>query len=398
MKPKIKSKEIIIVNPNRSEQESFPDVHNLHVYLLYNGVLPFTIPENMKTVQPKNEELEEEIDDLEDTLKNIDLFKNSFELKTTSNEEDSASQESVDSGPYPISTQCLTDISTTKVQCEEIPTVDENIKSLLSESGTEYQLPPAPKNRDNPTNLNVILHFHGGGWVSGSPASHEMYLREWANFTNALVVSVDYSKSPESKYPKALNECYFIYKRLIENGLLGIIPNKIVLTGDSAGGNLAVAVTLKAIENDIRIPDGLLVAYPPMDLTKASTPSRVFFANDVLLPYYFLEVCLGAYIDEGNDPMNDYLLSPLFAPDELLSKLPDNLTFMCAGFDPLLDDTTRFIRKLDTLGKTYRHYVYDLPHGFLNFGQIIQKGKAVVDLAGHILNEIFQNTEAAPTS
>lgn len=392
MKPKIKYKEIIIINPERDDYKEFPSVENLRIYLLYNGILPVTIPENMKTAQVKKETLEEIDPQLEDTIKNMEMFRSSFDLQTSNNEEESTLLHlSEDTTTLPIATQCLTDMTNGHPQLNEVLGLDQNIESLISESTTEYRLPPVLHQEEDPAKLNIVLHFHGGGWVAGSPASHEMYLREWANCTNALVVSVDYSKSPDNKYPQALYECYYVYKRLVEGSFLGITPDKIVLAGDSAGANLAVCVGLKAIENDLRIPDGIIVAYPPLDLTKSSTPSRVFFANDVLLPYYFLEVCLNAYVTEDSDPMLDYYLSPLFAPDELLKKLPDNIVFLCAGFDPLLDDTTRFIRRLDALEKNYRHYVYDLPHGFWNFSQMLPKAKAVVDLVGHILNEIYQN-------
>lgn len=96
----------------------------------------------------------------------------------------------------------------------------------------------------------LIIHIHGGGWVSQSPDQHIAYVSEWAKMANAPVISIDYSLSPEVKFPISPNECYAVYKWLLipENASkLGLSTNplKIVVCGDSAGGNLTCAVTLK---------------------------------------------------------------------------------------------------------------------------------------------------------
>jgi acetyl esterase/lipase len=239
-------------------------------------------------------------------------------------------------------------------------------------------------------NYDVVLHFHGGGFVSGSPSSHESYLRTWANTTNAIVFSVDYSLGPEFKYPVGFNECFFFYHWLVsQDNALGIKPRKIVLAGDSAGGNLAVAVALKAVEAGIRIPDGVVAAYPALDCTKSATPSRLVFGNDILVPWYFLEVCLDGYVDSDSKPHSDYALSPLYAPDELISKLPADMVFMVAGYDPLLDDTIRFLRRLDRLNKTYIFEVYDCPHGFWNFDALLIEAERAMYRAGNMIRCMF---------
>ncbi|MBP5977919.1 alpha/beta hydrolase fold domain-containing protein, partial [Brasilonema sp. CT11] len=71
--------------------------------------------------------------------------------------------------------------------------------------------------KDNePVPVPIILHFHGGGFVSGNAATHEVYLREWAKETSAIVFSVDYTLAPEAQYALALEECYYIYRWLRE--------------------------------------------------------------------------------------------------------------------------------------------------------------------------------------
>ncbi|XP_049849700.1 uncharacterized protein LOC126320007 [Schistocerca gregaria] len=219
--------------------------------------------------------------------------------------------------------------------------------------------------------IDVIVHFHGGGFISGSPSTHERYLRIFAKKTNAVVFSVHYSLAPEAKYPVALSECYFFYHWITHPNALNIKPRKIILVGDSAGGNLLLGVTFKAIQDGIRIPDGIILGYPATDLTHTLTPSRVLFSNDVLIPYCFLDLCLSAYVGENQDPRNDYFLSPLYAPDKYYAKLPSKILVMAGSFDPLLDDSIRFLRRLDFLNKKYTFELYNAPHGFWNLDAIL---------------------------
>lgn len=237
---------------------------------------------------------------------------------------------------------------------------------------------------------NIVLHFHGGGFVSGSPSSHETYLRQWANQSDVLIYSVDYSLAPEYMYPVAFNECYFVYKWLVQTNISQINPLKIILIGDSAGGNLAMAVALKAIEEGIRKPDAILMAYPALDCTKQPTPSRLLFSNDILIPYYILEVCLDSYINQSKtNTLTDYFTSPLYAPDYLLKQLPDDIVFMSASFDPLLDDTVRFLRRLDSLDKSYIFEKFDCPHGFLNLDFMLPEAQKSIELAGNFIKCII---------
>jgi len=238
--------------------------------------------------------------------------------------------------------------------------------------------------------LNVILHFHGGGFISGDPVAHEVYLRDWARETGALIISVDYSLAPKHKWPTPVDECFYVYKWLVENNPWGINPTKILVTGDSAGGNLVFTTTYKTITENIRVPDGLLAAYPAVDLTKDTvTPSRILFINDVLVPYHALLVCHEYYFPPGTDTKNP-LCSPLYADDSLLKNLPEELAVLTAGLDPLNDDVMKYIQRLEGLNKPVQHYNYrGVPHGFLNFGQVIPTATEAKNQSTKILVEMF---------
>jgi acetyl esterase/lipase len=129
----------------------------------------------------------------------------------------------------------------------------------------------------------IVMDIPGGGFVAMDPRTHDDKLFAWAGKTGLPVLSLDYRKAPEFPYPYALNECYDVYHTIVASrgrcvGLSGEVIPKIVLTGDSAGGNLAAATILMIIESGstetrqhqgevaLPVPDGLILMYPGLDL------------------------------------------------------------------------------------------------------------------------------------
>ncbi|KAJ2794243.1 hypothetical protein H4R20_006291, partial [Coemansia guatemalensis] len=116
----------------------------------------------------------------------------------------------------------------------------------------------------------VVLDIPGGGFVGMGPRSHSDYLSAWAQRTGAAVVSVDYAKAPEYPYPYAIDQCYAVYREIVQTngrciGLRGDSGERlrIVLAGDSAGGNIAASVMFRILESDERlpVPDGIVFVY-----------------------------------------------------------------------------------------------------------------------------------------
>jgi acetyl esterase/lipase len=129
----------------------------------------------------------------------------------------------------------------------------------------------------------VVLDIPGGGFVAMDPRTNDDKLFAWAGKTGLPVLSLDYKKAPEHPYPYALNECFDVYTTIVASrgcciGLSGAVVPKIVVTGDSAGGNLATGLTLMIIESGstetrqyqgqtpLPIPDGLILIYPGLDM------------------------------------------------------------------------------------------------------------------------------------
>jgi hormone-sensitive lipase len=216
----------------------------------------------------------------------------------------------------------------------------------------------------------IVIHFHGGGFIAMSSGSHQSYTRQWANILKKTVFSVDYRLAPTHPFPAAVDDCWQAYNWILDNSLnaLGISPSKVILVGDSAGGNLALAVTYRAIKLGYRVPDGLVLAYPAMNVNdKSFTPSLLLSIDDQIVPYSLLKFCADAYIPEGAQPEKNPYLSPVYVNDELLSCLPP-IRIVIGTRDPLHDESWRFLNKLKKLKKDAKLIVYQhMPHGFLSY-------------------------------
>jgi hormone-sensitive lipase len=128
----------------------------------------------------------------------------------------------------------------------------------------------------------------------------------------------------------------FVFKQLFFGE-----PKKIILVGDSAGGNLVAALTCLIIKLGIRKPDGIFMIYPAMNLDeKAFTPSLLYTLDDFILPHTYLKICAKAYVQKYKGKL-DYLLSPIVTPLSVLKEFP--LTHIYVGSrDPFSDDCYRF--------------------------------------------------------
>jgi acetyl esterase len=161
----------------------------------------------------------------------------------------------------------------------------------------------------------VLVYFHGGGWASGSPATHDDVCRFFCNRAACVVVSVDYRLAPKNKFPAAFDDAYAALCWAWGNPRrLNLIPCRLAVAGDSAGGNLAAAVALAA--RDRRGPSILLqvLAFAATDLAGLDTPS--YRQNDAAGDLTRSEVISfrDQYLRSPHDRLNPYA-SPLHAVD-----------------------------------------------------------------------------------
>lgn len=208
-----------------------------------------------------------------------------------------------------------------------------------------------------------------------SSGSHQCYTRMWAKDLKIPIFSIDYRLSPENQFPDALNDVWQVYYWIVKNCQvhLGFEPDKIIVVGDSAGGNLALSLSIMAVQRKFRVPDGIILCYPALSLSKYRfTPSLLIAIDDQMLPYPFLKMCLESYIGDflinpACDPELNPYISPVLASSETLSQLPA-VRIMVAANDPLRDESFTLTYKLAKLEKDVKlkEYLY-MPHGYLNY-------------------------------
>ncbi|KAM4580932.1 hormone-sensitive lipase isoform 1-T1 [Odontesthes bonariensis] len=180
----------------------------------------------------------------------------------------------------------------------------ETLLSLSRSEGGAISLSLGLKTKRLPSSPCLLIHFHGGGFVAQTSKSHEPYLKSWSQDLGVPILSVDYSLAPEAPFPRALEECFYAYCWALRNHhLLGWTGEKVCLAGDSAGGNLCLTTSMRASAFGVRMPDGIVVAYPATLLTAYASPSRLLTLMDPLLPLSVLSRCLSAYA--GNEPQTE---------------------------------------------------------------------------------------------
>lgn len=382
----------------------------------------------------------------------------------------------------------------------------------------------------------VVLDIPGGGFVAMNPRHHEDKLLGWAGKTELPVLSLDYKKAPEHPYPHALNEAYDVYHTLIASqgrciGLSGTVVPRIIITGDSAGGNIATGTVLMILQSAsddaqrypvhdvLPPPEGLILIYPGLDMnignwmsdeqmaliqdrrtrkrnknilrrksedyykltpdtphpsddedkafspnlapkdssvvtaddksvpplkpptdaeldlvspttltsqsttlasskpkllkTRLAMSSMISYFNDRILTPEMMRAMIILYVGPHSRPdfSTDYLLSPLLAPEALLSKFPKTC-FLTGERDPLVDDTVIFAGRLrqakhnlfiqrKELGLLKLKEVFDerehvevtlipgISHGFLQFVSVFPEGWSYIFKVARWIEEIF---------
>jgi len=237
----------------------------------------------------------------------------------------------------------------------------------------------------------IIIHIHGGGFVSMSSATHRAYLNKWVQNLNLIHFSIDYRLAPSNKYPDALDDVWqaYLWITTYAEKVLGIKNQKVILVGDSAGGNLALGLTLRLIRAGLAPPHACLLIYPALYISdNCSSPSLFGSLDDTLLPTSLLKLAIKAYIPEGVRTSEDPFISPLVASEELLKLLPP-VRIIVGSKDPLYDDSWRMLARLKKLDKDVKMVVHEhIPHGFLNNADLKDKD-SFIDHICEVIREVI---------
>lgn len=213
----------------------------------------------------------------------------------------------------------------------------------------------------------VLIFFHGGGWVTGNIDAYDGVCTDMAHLTNRVVISVDYRLAPEARFPAAPEDCYAVTREIfMDNSLFGTRSEEIALIGDSAGGNLAAAVSLMARDRGEFLPTRQILLYPATagdHSDNAPYPSLRENGAGYLLTTKRIRDFLELYMSSEADRKNPYF-APLEAPD--LSRQPDTL-IITAEYCPLRDEGEAYGKKLREAGNRVELYrMPDALHGYFS--------------------------------
>jgi len=214
----------------------------------------------------------------------------------------------------------------------------------------------APDGVDVSDNAPVYLYIHGGALVYGSGEACRAMSAPAASGSQMSMWSVDYRMPPTHPYPAALDDCIAAYRSLLEIRQ----PNRIVVGGLSAGGNLAAALLLRAHTERLPMPSCLVLASPEVDLTESGDSFETNLGLDMVLTKRLTE-SIALYA--GANDLADPLLSPLFAAESDLAHFPP--TILQAGTrDLFLSNAVRMHRALRRAGVDAELHVFEaMPHG-----------------------------------
>jgi acetyl esterase/lipase len=222
-----------------------------------------------------------------------------------------------------------------------------------------------------------VLYLHGGGFVIGSPATHDRLARELAEGTGARVVSLDYALAPEHPYPAGLDDCVDAARWFGAHAdELGIDAARLVIGGDSAGATLAAATLLRL--RDERLGScfrGALLIYG--QYADGETPSlQAWGDRDLILSRRAIEWFRDHYVPGGASPSDPYLV-PLGAD---LSGFPPSI-IVVGTLDPLLADSEMFAAALRKAGVPVELHVFeDGPHAFVQMPMLDMAADALAKL------------------
>lgn len=243
-----------------------------------------------------------------------------------------------------------------------------------------------PKSDDRSPPLPVVVYFHGGGFMLGDIDIFDPLARSIVNSTNAIVISVGYRLTPKHPFPAGLDDCYAAVRWAAQNAAsLGGDPAKLVVAGDSAGGNLAAVVSLKARNEGGPAIAGQMLYYPVVDLSETRYASNDKFDDGYGLSKEMGKTFRDAYIGHLADGRNPYV-SPLYA--ESLTGLPPTLV-LTGGFDTLTDATLLYVEKLKKSGvPVVAHHYPATIHGFMGVRVFPERGEGL-KASGQFMETLF---------
>lgn len=240
----------------------------------------------------------------------------------------------------------------------------------------------------------IRVYYHGGGWVMATVDTYDASARALTNAANAIVMSVEYRKAPEYRFPAAHEDAYAAYDWARAHGLdINGDPARIAVAGESAGGNLAGAVSIMARQRGVPIPIHQTLIYPvtgyDMDTPSYRKNAQAQPLNKAMMGWFF-EKYLNGPADADNPMVN------LVGADDLTGLPP--ATIITAEIDPLQSEGKRYAERLRAAGVpvTYRNFD-GVTHEFFGMGAVVPHAKQAVQFVGSDLHRSFDQANGRRT-
>ena len=298
----------------------------------------------------------------------------------------------------------------TPQEARQQPTPGDAVKALLKQQGRSIAPEPVAKVEDKsitgsggeipiriytpagPGPFPVVLYIHGGGWVIADLDTYDSSPRALANAAKAVVVSTHYRQAPEHPFPSSHEDVFVAYNWVRENaGSFNGDPNRVAVAGESAGGNMAAAISLMAREQNVPLPLHQVLVYPVAD-TDMNSPS--FQENAKAKPLN--KAMMGWFAKHEFKTPQDAKDPRIELVNANLRGLPPT-TIITAEIDPLRSSGERLVEKLKAAGVSVDYKNYDgVTHEFFGMGAVLEEGKAATQFAAKNLMKAFNRESARP--
>ncbi len=236
-----------------------------------------------------------------------------------------------------------------------------------------------PRSLTQPDTAPICLYLHGGAFVMGGLNSHRDLAAHLAQRAQIRLLMVDYRLAPEHPFPAGLDDALAVYRALLAQG---IPARRLLLGGDSAGGNLALGTAQAIQAQGLPLPAALVLFSPWLDLTDRSPSRHTHTATDVMLSQPLLDEAAALYAP--GMALDDARLSPLFGP---MAGLPPCL-LVASRAEMLIDDARRLQQQMLAAGGQVELLEWaNAPHAFPVIARYLPEGRAALDQTARFIRQ-----------
>jgi monoterpene epsilon-lactone hydrolase len=232
----------------------------------------------------------------------------------------------------------------------------------------------------------LIIYYHGGGFLLFSSRTYRVTTTNLARASGSAVFVPDYRLAPEHPAPAAHDDAFAVYQSVLKQGYA---PAKVALSGDSAGGNLALATAVRARDAGLRLPDALVLFSPWLDFAEQGASYRTT-PDDPILPAQVLDGFKLAYLGDGDRKSSR--VTPFYAD---LGGLPPMLVHV-GSWERLRDDSIGIVERMTAAGVAAELKIFEgMCHGWQLFAPMLDEGMASIEQGAAFIKAHQRVTSAA---